>query len=164
MKFYRRKEVEESLITHAKVGGNKVALTLQDEVFQGVPGHYIGVEEFSDTSLGVVFFAEATHPDETIPHFRNLDEGVSKTLHGNLIFLPHRNAECRVARAVLDWLLETSGYPQIAASLPAQVEYAYIIPTAGIVGCSHERIVTKLCNPKIAEEVYQQWQKIKKPE
>jgi len=154
MRLYSRQQVEESLITHYRVGGSKDAQTLRKDIFLGVPGHYIGVVtvHLHPLLLGIVFFAEATHPDEPIPHFRNLDENLSKVLNDNLAFLPGKDVIC---------FLSVSEYETLSGRLIENhdVCMVYVIPTAGFVAVTPDRISGTLSNPSLAQEVYNKWAK-----
>lgn len=91
MKIYYRDKVELYLIEKAREFKDAAALALRQEVFQGVPGNVIGVMERAGGSLlSIVFLAHSTHPNEPIPHFRNLDEKASEILKEALITLPYQ--------------------------------------------------------------------------
>ena len=162
MRLYPRQQVEESLITHYKVGKSLPARSLQREVFAGVPGVYIGVEQIGVSSdaillLGIVFFAEASHPDEPIPHFRNLNELQSKTLGDNLHFLPHRIIH-PIAEHRLLHILRELGYKEVFATWPYNTTHGYAVPTAGLVLVGPDVIRGTLGNPKMGREVYNKWE------
>jgi len=90
MRIYFRDKVELYLIEKAREFKDANALALRQTVFQAVPGNVIGVMERSISYLSIVFLAHSTHPDEPIPHFRNLDGIYSNALVEALVTLPSR--------------------------------------------------------------------------
>jgi len=91
MRIYFRDKVELYLIEKAREFKDANALVLRQTVFQGIPGNVIGVMERAGGSLlSIVFLAHSTHPDEPIPHFRNLDGIYSNALVEALVTLPYR--------------------------------------------------------------------------
>ena len=95
MKVYHRQALEDRIVNmaHKRDAAAKLLLT---EVFYGTPGSLVGVIVCNPDKLSIVFLARATHPDEPIPHFKNLEYSMSTVLNGAAANLKHHTLDAYV--------------------------------------------------------------------
>jgi len=176
MKVYHRQALEDRIVNmaHKRDAAAKLLLT---EVFYGTPGSLVGVIVCNPDKLSIVFLARATHPDEPIPHFKNLEYSMSTVLNGAAANLKHHTLDAyvtpdelrRIARALpqaasedrvtADSMLRVAQY--IIDGIP-EATRVLIIPKYGFIALNPDRIVATLDKPGPAEEVYRIWKQVQK--
>lgn len=171
MHIYHRQALEDKIVAmaHAKDLGAK---DLLEQVFHTVPGTLIGVVVCNPATRSVVFLARATHPNEPISFFQNLDGSQSQIINTAAANLPFSYEDCYVTPDEFYQMASSLSIPSderlakgianaIVTTMP-QVKRVLVIPEYGFLALTPDRIEAKLQNPHISREVYKLWKPQKK--
>lgn len=171
MQVYHRQAIENRIVdmAHRK---DLAAKAILKEVFYGTPGTLVGVLVCDPRRRSVIFMARATHPNEPLPYFQNLNESQSLVVIGAAATLNFAMADCYVS---------PDEFGRIARTLPLATEHQQvqqksalrisekiselgtsriiILPESGFVALNPDGIVAKLQRPNLSKEMYDLWKK-----
>ena len=176
MKVYHRQALEDKIVTaaHAK---DTTAKAILKKVFYGTPGSLIGVIVCNPGRRSIIFLARATHPNEPLPHFRNLDAAQSTVINSNTANLNYNTVDSYVTpdefrriartlpRATEEQTKQADSALRVAEVIRSNlgnVTRVLILADYGFLVLSPDEVIAKLQRPNLSREMYNLWIRKKK--